>query len=389
MKKITRMLLPAAIATMTAVAGWAGTASAHDAPPRNRDHAVFIETDNANANEVIAYHRNSDGTLGAARRYATRGRGTTIQGAVVDPLASQGAVTYDALHRLLYAVNGGSNSLSVFAVNGDRLTLRQVIGSGGATPVSVAAHGNLVYVLNAGNGGSVDGYAVFDGSLRFLPYSHRALGLGSAPSPDMNFLYSPGQVGFSPTGRQVLVATKANGSTIDVFAVQHDGRLSAKPVVTPSATPVPFGFVFDARGHLVSAEAGASTLSTYALHTNGTLSLLGSLPDNQKALCWIAEAGRFFYVANAGSGTVSGYTVDAAGRPAFIGDSHTATPGVLATTSGGTIDLAATPDGHFLYVQSGKIGALDAYRIGFDGTLRHVASISGFGAGGLEGIATN
>jgi hypothetical protein len=43
---------------------------------------------------------------------------------------------------------------SVFAVRGDDLTLRQVIRSGGTFPVSVAVHGDRVYVLNAEDGGA-------------------------------------------------------------------------------------------------------------------------------------------------------------------------------------------------------------------------------------------
>jgi hypothetical protein len=52
-------------------------------------------------------------------------------------------------------VNAGSNTISVFAVRGDRLALRQVLSSGGTFPVSVVVYGNLVYVLNALNGGSL------------------------------------------------------------------------------------------------------------------------------------------------------------------------------------------------------------------------------------------
>ena len=95
-----------------------------------------------------------------AGSYATGGRGGILAGSVVDHTASQGSLTYDMRHGLLYAVNAGSNTISVFAVRGDRLALRQVLGSGGTFPVSVAVHGDLVYVLNALNGGSVQGYRV-------------------------------------------------------------------------------------------------------------------------------------------------------------------------------------------------------------------------------------
>ncbi len=57
-------------------------------------------------------------------------------------------------------MNAASNTLSVFAVFGDRLALRQVIDSGGVFPVSVAVHNGLVYALNATEGGALQGYTV-------------------------------------------------------------------------------------------------------------------------------------------------------------------------------------------------------------------------------------
>ena len=55
-------------------------------------------------------------------------------------------------------MNAGSDTVSVFAVYGDRLRLRQVVRSGGKFPVSIAVHGDTVYVLNAHDGGSVQGF---------------------------------------------------------------------------------------------------------------------------------------------------------------------------------------------------------------------------------------
>ena len=49
--------------------------------------AVFVMTNAAERNEVIAYRRNSDGSLGRSRRFSTGGRGS---GGTIDPLASQG-----------------------------------------------------------------------------------------------------------------------------------------------------------------------------------------------------------------------------------------------------------------------------------------------------------
>ena len=80
--------------------------------------------------------------------YNTGGLGGQLEGSDVDHLASQGSLAYDRHDGLLFAVNAGSNTVSVFAVYGDKLALRQVIGSGGSFPVSIAVHDGVVYVLN-------------------------------------------------------------------------------------------------------------------------------------------------------------------------------------------------------------------------------------------------
>jgi len=127
-------------ATAAAFAGPASAATAHDSFP-GAGHAVFVQTDNTTGNRVVAYHRSGDGKLAWAHSYSTDGLGGVLTGSVVDHLASQGSLRYDPEHGLLYAVNAGSNTLSVFSVSGDKLSLRQVINSGGSFPVSVATYG--------------------------------------------------------------------------------------------------------------------------------------------------------------------------------------------------------------------------------------------------------
>ena len=106
-----------------------------------------------------------------------------------------------------------------------------------------------------------------------------------------NFLTSPGQVGFTPDGRQLIVTTKASGSMIDVFQVEHGGRLSAAPVRNVSATPVPFAFTFTPDRRLAMGEAAASAVTTYAVDHDGTLADPKSQTDGQVALCWIQQVG--------------------------------------------------------------------------------------------------
>ena len=128
-------------------------------------------------------------------------------------------MVYDAVHRLLFVVNAGSGTLSVFSAQGRDLQLVQVVNSGGEFPDSVAVQGNLVYVLNAGGSGSVPRITGFFGDrhLFALPRPRPSLGLSNTEPP--NFLMSPGEIGFSPAGNELLVTTKASTSSIDTFAV--------------------------------------------------------------------------------------------------------------------------------------------------------------------------
>jgi DNA-binding beta-propeller fold protein YncE len=205
-------------AALAAIAGLAGPASAASRHGGNEgaSDVVFVQTDNTAGNQVVAYHRAADGTLTLAGTYNTGGLGGKLTGAAVDDLASQGSLTYDRAHGLLYAVNAGSNTVTVFAASGDHLSRLQVISSDGTFPVSVTVHGNLVYVLNALKGGSVQGFAVTDGRLRHIEGSRRPLHL---PAATPQFTTTPGQVAFSPDGSQLIVTTKANGNHIDVFGV--------------------------------------------------------------------------------------------------------------------------------------------------------------------------
>ena len=280
-----------------------------------------MQTDNTAGNAVAAYHRAADGTLTLAGTYPTGGLGGILNGSVVDHLASQGSLTYDNDHGLLFAVNAGSDTVSVFRVFGDRLELRQVIWSGGAFPVSVTVHGNHAYVLDALGGGSLYGYRIADGHLTPIPGSSRRLGLDPNATPQ--FTSTPGQVAFTPDGSRILVTTKANGNDVDVFAVRPDGRLSRSPVVNSEPNAVPFAISFDRAGHVLIAEAGPNALATFALSGGGVLTQLAIADTGQTATCWVAPAGRYFYASNAGSGSVSGYTVDGAGQLTALGNTKT------------------------------------------------------------------
>jgi 6-phosphogluconolactonase (cycloisomerase 2 family) len=376
MRPLSRLFALAGIAAVALIAP--ATAAHAQATPHNAlARAVFVQTNDPAGNAVLVYHRAADGTLSPAGTYSTGGTGGAQAGAVVDPLASQGSVAYDTASHVLLVSNAGSDSVSVFGVNGDTLKLRQVVSSGGAFPTSIAVHGNLVYVLNTGNNANVHGYRLAGGRLHRIEGSTRPLGISNQEPPQ--FLASPGQVGFTPDGTHLVVTTKSTG-TIEVFRVMSSGRLTVPTSNAPAGT-VPFAFSFDSHAHLVVVEAGTNSVSTYAVKADNTLRVLsGPITDNQTAACWIAAAGNGrFYVANAGSATLSAYHVAADGTVTLL---PATTP-----TAGGPIDLAVSADGRFVYSENGGAGTIDEFRVEANGALTSIGQITGLQAHVIEGIA--
>ena len=345
---------------------------------------LFVQTDNTTANSIMVYQRAWDGTLTLAGTYTTGGMGGVAAGSVVDPLASQGSLASADHGRALLAVNAGSNTVSLFRVRGDHLWLKQVIASGGTFPVSIAVHGHLVYVLNAGvEGGSscVAGFRLAGSHLWMITGSQRSLGATDTTHPF--YLASPGMVGFSPDGARLVVTTKFSGSLIDVFSVGHWGLLSATPMANVSATPVPFAFSFDPWGRLVTVEVGSSGISSYSFKPDNSLAFISSANDTKDAVaasCWISRAGQYYFVSNAGSANLSIYRLDH-GMASLVGAMPT-------TAAAGTTDSVTTRDGHFLYVECGGAGVVLAYRIHGDGSLSLIQTVTGLPIP-FEGIALN
>jgi hypothetical protein len=381
MRQLTLLVLVTAFAALAgaqAASSNHGHGRGHGPGPGRGGAVVFVQTNEVSGNRIVVYDRAGDGTLSQAGVHATGGNGGVASpGTESDRLASQGSLVYDAGHRILIAVNAGSDTVTTFKVHGDRLQGRKVVSSGGQFPASIAVSGRLVYVLNSGGTGIVQGFWIRGHHLRPIAGSARSLGLANGNPPD--FLTSPGQVGFTPDGQKLIVTTKASGSHILVFGVRPDGTLSATPVVNNSATPVPFAFTFTPQGRLADGEAGTSSLTTYAIGGNGTLSDPRSATDGQMALCWIVRVGGFYYVSNTASNNLSSFTVAPNGTPSLLA-------AVAATTHMGPIDM--TVSGRYLYTQTGTAGTIDEFRINGNGSLTSIGTVTGLPVG-QEGIASN
>jgi 6-phosphogluconolactonase (cycloisomerase 2 family) len=265
-----------------------------------RPAAVYVQTNDATNNEVLAFERRDDGQLAPLGRFATGGRGTGMP-----HLPSQSSIVLDDDGRRLLVVNAGSDELSLFAVSADGLTLIDRAASGGATPTSVAIRGDLVYVLNNATP-NITGMRIDDDRLVAIEDSTRPL---SAPDAD------PAQISFSVDGRTIVVTERGTDS-ISAYAVGDDG-LADGPTTIRSAGKTPYGFDFTADGAMIVTEAfggdvGAAAASSYALTDPGTLApVSGSVGDTRSEVCWAAvtKDGRYAFVTNFGDGTISSYAI--------------------------------------------------------------------------------
>lgn len=345
MKKVLVVLA----ALVAAIAAAQSASAASDTPG-----AVFALTNAASGNAVAYYARSAQGALSYVAAFPTGGAGTGAN------LGSQGSVTLSDDGRSLYAVNAGSNTVSVFSVQPNGLQLQTEFPSGGVRPISVTVHGDVLYVLNIGSS-TINGFTTSGTPLASQPL------LGG----------NPAQVAFSPSGDELVVTEKGTRS-IDTFPVV--GGIALPGVSSASAGATPFGFAFDNLGRLFVSEAAGSA-SSYAVDASGAHVISGAVPTFQGAPCWLVTSknGKFAYTANAAAGSISGFAIAPDGSLALVGS----TPGLAHP-----LDEAVSNNGRFLYVLNDGRHDIAGYRIAADGSLAPLGEVGALPSGTV-GLASS
>jgi 6-phosphogluconolactonase len=328
---------------------------------------VYTLSNNIDNNEVIAFQRDSVGNMAATGRFATGGKGTG------GGLGNQGALEISQDGNYLFAVNPGSNEVSVFSIKkGGELTLLDRAFDQGLTPVSVTVDHNRVFVVNAGDD-TIFGYQFNRklGKLEPLPLSHKRLSDSRT---------GPAQISFDKEGETLVVTEKATNK-ITTFVIDEDGNTPADGVSFKSAGQTPFGFYINKRNRLIVSEAnggalGASSVSAYQIKEDGTLQLVNTAAaTGQAAACWIVTTpnGRIAYTTNTRSGTVSSFTVKSDGTLTLLQ--------AVAASEGGATDMAMSNDGKVLYVLSQATHTVGVYNIDKNGALAKTTTLTGLPVG--------
>jgi 6-phosphogluconolactonase len=350
------------------------------AQSNSKNGAVFVMTNSATENEIIAFERSSDGSLTEAGHYDTQGRGSS---GIIDPLGSQGSLRLSQDRSLLFAVNAGSGNVSVFGVRRSTLAFLDKVPSGGSEPVAVAENQNLVYVLNAGGAGSVVGFTLdFGGHLKPIKGSTRFLTAAASGGASLTF---------SPDGR-FLVVTEKVPNHVDVFHVNSDGTLGPI-VVNTNPDPGTFSASFTQAGALIVSETGtpgvadSATISSFSVTDNGTLTSISEhVPTLGTANCWnaITPDGKFVYVSNAGSSSISGFAI------AKNGSLNPISGTVVGNNPQGStnLDIAVSADSKFVYTLNSASGDIGVFEIESDGSLINRGTGGQFPkSAGFNGIA--
>jgi 6-phosphogluconolactonase len=340
--------------------------------------AVYTMTNDASANSILVYSRDSNGLLTFQGPVSTQGRGS---GGILDPLQSQGSLALSQDGLFLFAANAGSGTITTFRVARSGLAFVGQANSGGEGPLSIAIHGDLLYVLNIAN---ITGFRIQpSGSLSPIPSSTRFLAtVGGRDLGDSD-------IAFNPSG-SFLAVTERVANQIVVFPLQADGT-TGTPVANNSNGNTPFACAFTPNGILVVTETagapgGGSAASSYAIAPGGTLQVIsGSVPSQGAGACWniITRDGRFGVLTNAGSSNETLFLVSDTGQLSFVSISSSG-------QNVAPLDTALSANGLFLYTLDGAAGSISEFRLDENSqTLTLLGTITNglTGNSGLQGLA--
>jgi DNA-binding beta-propeller fold protein YncE len=275
-----------------------------------------------------------------------------------------------------YTIDSTSGALTeITGLNASPFTVPVPAGSQPVLPVSVAVDpsGKFAYVANQilfSASGNVTGFTINSttGALTAIDSS-----LGN-PITTGSF---PVSVAVDPKGKFVYVANNGSnnvsGYTINstTGALTEITGLNASPFTAGSQ---PTSVAVDPSGKFVYvANAGSNTVSGFSIDpstpSTGALTLLGNFSlgnfaTNPRSVA-VDPSGQFVYVANLGTGNVSGFTIASNGALTLIAGSPFTVPG-----GGGPRpvrpqprSVAVDPSGKFVYVASQNKNTVSGFTI--------------------------
>ena len=351
---------------------------------------VYTESNNpaAGQNAVLAFRQNADGILTEIGSFNTKGTGQNnfptivpglpLGGLNLGPDDTSSEVVATPNGRFLFAVNQGSNSVSSFRIkpNGG-LELVGTFASGGVQPDSVGIAGNKLYVSNRGDSTTanpagtvvpnITGFRIYgDGSLRAIRRTTVTFPQGTSPS--QNLITPNGKLLFSDVFG-VPGGTAVGDNTLAPFQVEGNGALRLAPGgnvgIPDGSNSLLLGAAFNPDRPII--YVGVAALNEVAVFTytrSGQLTYVGAAttPLGGGATCWDSTNGRYLYVTDTVTDSVSVFSLANPLQPVQIQQFALAGPQAPPGSPPGTIEsdtfqVALSPNGNTLYVVNHDFGS--------------------------------
>jgi 6-phosphogluconolactonase (cycloisomerase 2 family) len=261
-----------------------------------------------------------------------------------------------------------NNTISEYSVNAKTGALTLVIGSpikgfGSVNSLVVDPTSSFILVLDATKQ-TIDSYAI----------NAKTGALTSLSGADV--LPKSQSVALDPTGTVALITS---ASTINTYRVTNGALI---PLIAGTGTaPSVAAAVDQSSQYFFAAEPGSNAVASFNLFSN---TLLSSATTGNSPSAVLAEpSGKYVYVANAGDGTISAYSLkNSTGALTQIGSAIAA--------AAGTDGLSCSNDGKYLYTVDTSAGSVSIFTINANGSLTAAGSaITGTAPTSIATTGTN
>jgi 6-phosphogluconolactonase (cycloisomerase 2 family) len=289
-------------------------------PPRG---VVYVQSNIAAGNQILAYHRDAAGNLStiAGSPFSTGGAGISPS-FNLGPYDSDQEIITNPDRTRLFATNGGSNTIAVFGfhANGSLVPVSgSPFSSGGSNPVGLAMSGNKMVVVNQDNDPGNPG--------QFLPsYSTLSVNEAGHLSPiaggrfTVDLGSTPTQALVSPLEPSLVFGCDFLGGLLRSFQLHGNGKLTeiqvqplpADEFALSGAPPLPLGLWSHPK--LPILYVGFVTINRmgiYHYNAAGQFEFLRTVPDTGNGICWIRsnKEGTRLYTSNTADPSISVYDI--------------------------------------------------------------------------------
>ena len=244
-----------------------------------------------------------------------------------------------------------------------------------SNPVSVAVNsaGTFLYLLNQGVVGpplipaSISVFSIDTARGLLTPIAGSPFSFASLSAPNPQFLVA------SPTSGFLYVSNGASG-TISMFSIGGGGTpTELAPAVSIGAGATVAGITIDSKGQFLYATDSANNkIASFSIATGGGLTPVAGSPFNagtKPVAVALDSSASFLYAANQGSNNVSAFKVNSGALTEIAGSPY---PVIITGTVGSAqpTHLIVDVSNKFLYVANLGTGSISGFGIkAADGTL--------------------